>query len=451
MCKQNISINIIGAGLAGTEAALVLASLGYKINLYEMKPGKKSEAHHLTTAAELVCSNSLRSNRLENAAGLLKEELRTLNSPLLYFAHKNETPAGGALAVDRNLFSSDIERALKTNDNINYIKNMEIQSLTELQGIIIIATGPLTSDVLFENLKNKLNLNSLYFFDAAAPIISKESLNFDKVFKQSRYNKGEAAYYNCPFTKDEYQQFYEALINAETAEIKDFDKKNIFEGCMPIEVMAKRGYDTMRFGPLKPVGLVNPKDNKEAYACVQLRQDDVKDELYNIVGFQTRLKFSEQKKVFSMIPGLENAEFLRYGVMHRNTFLNSPGTLNSKYQLIINKNIYFAGQITGVEGYIESIASGHLVARNVALHLKAIADNQQEYEAFAVDDGSCIGALACYISNTEHKKFQPMNINFGILKNLDKKYKKDIKIAKFIERSRKQIREAVVDFQRRMR
>lgn len=426
-----MKINIIGAGLAGSEAALLLAELGQEVNLYEMKPNQKSEAHHMDEAGELVCSNSFRSASLENAVGLLKEELRLLDSPIMKIANECQTPAGSAMAVDRELFAKAIEKSLHENPLVKYYKNQTIQSLDENE-IYLVCTGPLTDKLLHEFLQAKLGTKSLHFFDAAAPIISEESLDFSKVYFKSRYNKGEASYLNCPMTKEEYLLFYNELIKAELAEVKDFDREIVFEGCMPIEVMAKRGEDTMRFGPLKPIGLENPETGEQAYAVVQLRQDDKARTMYNIVGFQTRLKFAEQKRVFSLIPGLENAKFLRYGVMHRNIYLQSPELLNSSYQSRQFPNWFFAGQMTGVEGYVESIASGHMAARNILLYKKGLS------ERFDPTDATVMGSMAHYISDAKVKRFQPMNANFGLIRAFESKVKKHEK-SKIIERSRELI------------
>lgn len=350
------NINIIGAGLAGCEAAWQIAEKGGKARLFEMKPIKRTPAHHLDTFAELVCSNSLRSNQLENAVGLLKEELRRMGSLIMKCADDNAVPAGGALAVDRERFSKCVTEKIKNHKNIEVV-NKEVKHIDENE-MTIIATGPLTSEALEEKILEITGHESLFFFDAASPIVKTKSINFNKVFSASRYNRGTCDYLNCPMSKEEYLNFYKELVSAETAEVKDFEKDMVFEGCMPVEVMALKGQDTLRFGPLKPVGLIDPATGKEPYAVVQLRKDNKDGTLYNLVGFQTHLKWGEQKRVFSLIPGLENAEFVRYGVMHRNTFINSPKLLTETYRLRNRKNLYFAGQITGVEGYVESVASG---------------------------------------------------------------------------------------------
>ena len=363
-------INIIGAGLAGSEAAWQAVSLGVPVRLYEMKPSKYSPAHHSPGFAELVCSNSLRSNMLANAVGVLKEEMRLLGSLVIEAAYASEVPAGSALAVDRDLFSGFITERLRNHPLVEVIEG----EVTEIpDGITVVASGPLTSEALSGAISRLIGCDYLHFFDAAAPIVSFDSIDMTKAFFASRYNKGEASYINCPFTKEEYDRFYGALITAETAELKEFDrseqnnkKPEVFEGCMPVEVMAKRGRDTLTFGPMKPVGITVPSTGKEAFAIVQLRQENARKSMYNIVGFQTHLKFPEQKRVFGMIPGLENAEFLRYGVMHRNTFMNSPKLLDRTYMLRSRPGLYFAGQMTGVEGYVESAASGLVAGLNAA-------------------------------------------------------------------------------------
>ena len=360
-------IKVIGAGLAGCEAAWQIANRGIKVKLYDMKPSNMTAAHHKETFAELVCSNSLRSNQIENAVGLLKEELRILGSIIMEAADKTKVPAGGALAVDRDKFSDYVTKKIIEHDNIEVI-NEEVGSINKDE-YVVVATGPLTSDKLFCGLKDMLGDEYLHFFDAAAPIVYRDSIDDDKIFCASRYNKGTDDYINCPMNKEEYEEFVKELTRAELAEVKDFEKEVVFEGCMPIETMAKRGFDTIRFGPLKPVGLINPKTNKEDYAVVQLRQDNDEKTLYNIVGFQTRLKWGEQKRVFGLIPALKNARYARYGVMHRNTFINSPKLLTNVYSLKDKENIFFAGQITGVEGYIESASSGFVAGIDIGLVL----------------------------------------------------------------------------------
>jgi len=403
-------INVIGAGLAGCEAAWQIAKRGGMVRLYEMKPYKKTPAHHLDTYAELVCSNSLRSNQLENAVGLLKEELRRMGSLIMECADRNAVPAGGALAVDREDFSKCVTEKIRNHPNIEIIE----QEYTQIddENLTVIATGPLTSEALIKEIAKITGDKFLSFFDAAAPIVKADSINMEKAFTASRYDRGDADYINCPMSSEEYAAFYEALINAEKAEVKDFEKNLVFEGCMPIEVMAERGPDTLRFGPLKPVGLTDPRTGKTPYAVVQLRRDNKEGTLYNMVGFQTRLKWGEQKRVFSMIPGLENAEFVRYGVMHRNTFINSPELLLPSYRMRKRKNLFFAGQITGVEGYVESTASG-LVAGINAFRLSKGMDEVYFPKATAT------GALAHYISTSSVGIFQPMNINFGIIEELN--------------------------------
>ena len=411
-------INVIGAGLAGCEAAWQAAERGVRVKLYEMKPCKYSPAHHSEGFAELVCSNSLRSNQIFNAVGLLKEELKRLGSLIIESAYANEVPAGGALAVDRHKFSDYITEKIKNHPNIEVIYG----EVTEIpDGITVVATGPLTSEGLSESISKLIGVDYLHFFDAAAPIVSAESINMERAFVASRYDRGEAAYINCPFTKEEYESFYRALITAEEAELKDFDrtsqeKLTVFEGCMPVEVMAKRGFETLLFGPLKPVGLIDPKTGREAFAVVQLRQENAGATMYNLVGFQTHLKFPEQKRVFSMIPGLENAEFLRYGVMHRNTFMNSPKLLSPDYSMRSRPELFFAGQMTGVEGYVESTASGFVAGLNAAR--RALGK-----EGFIFDRKSIIGSMAAYVSDPTVEKFEPMNANFGLIAPLENKVK----------------------------
>lgn len=405
-----MTVNVIGAGLAGCECAYQLAKRGISVRLYEMKPKKMSPAHHSELFSELVCSNSLRGAGIETAPGLLKEEMRRLDSLIIRSADETAVPAGGALAVDRTGFSKRITEKIKAMENITVLEEEITTSLPE--GITVVATGPLTSDGLIKTIHGLTGGKEyLHFFDAAAPVVTAESLNYSKVFKASRYDKGEAAYLNCPMSKEEYEAFYKELISAECAEWKEFEKINVFEGCMPVEIMAKRGEQTLLFGPLKPVGLIDPRTGKEPYAVVQLRQDNKDGTLYNIVGFQTHLKFGEQKRVFSMIPGMENAEFVRYGVMHRNTYINSPELLDNTYRLKNNENIYFAGQITGVEGYIESAASGLAVGLYLAQRIL-------NGEPHILPEYSAIASLANYISSGAITKFQPMNINFGIIPSL---------------------------------
>ncbi|WP_456086143.1 FADH(2)-oxidizing methylenetetrahydrofolate--tRNA-(uracil(54)-C(5))-methyltransferase TrmFO [Ligilactobacillus animalis] len=405
------SINVIGAGLAGSEAAWQIAKRGLKVRLYEMRPEKKTPAHHTQNFAELVCTNSLRANQLTNGAGLLKEEMRRLDSIIMEAADTHNVPAGGALAVDRETFSSAITEKLTNHPNVEVIR----EELTEIpEGLTVIATGPLTSDPLAQAIKRLTDDEGLYFYDAAAPIVEKSSLDMDKIYLKSRYDKGEAAYLNCPMTEEEFYNFYHELINAEMAELHDFEDQKFFEGCMPIEQMASRGEKTMLFGPLKPVGLEDPKTGKEPFAVVQLRQDNAAGNLYNLVGFQTHLKWGEQKRVFSMIPGLENAQFVRYGVMHRNTYLRSPEFLNATYQTKKRADLLFAGQMTGVEGYVESAASGLYAGINAAL----IAQGK---EPVVFPEETMMGAMAHYITHASLKHFQPINANFGIIPRLEKR------------------------------
>ncbi len=394
-------VNVIGAGLAGSEAAWQLLRRGYQVRLYEQRPISSTGAHHTDQFAELVCSNSLRSNATTNAVGLLKQEMRLLDSLIMKMADRNALPAGSALAVDRENFARDVTEFLRNDPNMEVI-NEQITHIPE--GPTIIATGPLTSDALARAIGDYFQLDSLYFFDAAAPIVTKESINMDVAYYKSRYDKGDADYINCPFTREQFDAFYNELINAETAEVHGVDKEIYFEGCMPIEVMAKRGPQTLTFGPLKPVGL--GREGERPYAVVQLRQDNAIDTLYNIVGFQTHLKWGEQKRVFSMIPGLENCEIVRYGVMHRNTYLKSPLILRPTYQTIKRDDLFFAGQMTGVEGYIESAASGLLAGHNMALYLEG-------KQPLVMPPTTMIGAMANYITHAG-ENFQPMNANFGI-------------------------------------
>lgn len=409
-----MNVKVIGAGLAGCEAAWQLANAGIKVTLYEQKPHSYSPAHTMPTMAELVCSNSLRAAGLENAVGLLKEEMRLLGSLIMECADATKVPAGGALAVDRELFSKMVSDKINAHPNIEII-NERIDSIPD-DGYVIIATGPLTDGSLYENIREFFGGEYLHFFDAAAPIVEKDSIDMTKAYFAARYGKGGADYINCPMTKEEYDEFYSNLISAETAPVHGADEGNVFEGCMPVETMAKRGEETLLFGPLKPVGLEHPETGKLPYAVVQLRQDNTAGTLYNIVGFQTRLKFGEQKRVFSMIPGLENAEFVRYGVMHRNTFINSPELMDCYYRTRKNDKIFFVGQITGVEGYIESASSGLMAGYNLARHL-----NGEEMVEFPIT--TAIGALSHYISGGATGKFQPMNINFGIMESLGRKIK----------------------------
>lgn len=432
------TINVLGAGLAGCEAAWQAARLGVRVKLYEMKPKKFTPAHKSESFAELVCSNSLRSDSVTNAVGLLKEEMRHLSSLILEAADATRVPAGSALAVDRVKFSDYITEKIRTNPNIEVIEE-EVTSLPEGE-ITVIATGPLTSDPMAEYIKTELGCPGLHFFDAAAPIVAAESVNTDVAFFASRYDKGDADYLNCPMTKEQYDAFYDALVSAREAELHDFDKESqknlkVFEGCMPVEVMAKRGRDTLRFGPLKPVGLHDKRhpEIRDYYAVVQLRREDEHGSMYNLVGFQTHLAFPEQKRVFSMIPGLENAEFLRYGIMHRNTYLNSPGLLDATYSLISLPGVYFAGQMTGVEGYIESAGSGLVAGLNAAR--RALGE-----DAVIFPEETMIGAMAAYVSRGGTGDFTPMNANFGIIAPLPERVKGG-KVARYTVYAERALRE----------
>lgn len=406
-------VNVIGAGLAGCEAAYQLAKRGIKVKLFEMKPKKFSPAHNIENLAEIVCSNSFKSNLRTNACGLLKEELRMLDSLLIKIADETRVPAGQALAVDRENFSKRVTDEIKKEKNIEIIRQ-EVKKINRDE-LTIIATGPLTSNDLYEEIKKLINEDGLYFYDAAAPIIDKDSIDMNIAFFGDRYGKGDSSYINLPMNKEEYINFYNELINADVVELHQFEKKEIFEGCMPIEVMAKRGIDTLRYGPLKPVGFINPKTGDRPYAIIQLRQDNAIGSLYNMVGFQTNLKFGEQKRIFSMIPGLKNAEFVKFGVMHRNTYINSSKLLDETFNMKKNNNIYFAGQITGVEGYVESIASGIVAGINMSNKIL-------NRDKMIFSERNMIGAICKYIS-TENDNFQPMNANFGILPGLEIKIK----------------------------
>ena len=428
-------INVIGGGLAGTEAAYQIAKRGIKVKLYEMKPKKYSPAHSNENLAEIVCSNSFKSNLHTNACGLLKEELRMMDSLLIKIADNTSVPAGQALAVDREVFAKKVTETIKNNPNIEVINEeiIDLQKLIE-EAITIVATGPLTSDELAKRISEITKQDKLYFYDASAPIVTKESINFDIAFWGDRYEqergkdeevevwkerlkttRDKQNYINLPMNKEEYEKFYNNLISAEVVELHNFEKREIFEGCMPIEIMAKREEDTLRFGPLKPVGFTDPRTGKRPYALVQLRQDDTEGNIFNLVGFQTNLKYGEQKRVFSMIPGLENAEFVKYGVMHRNTFIDSSHLLTNTYKMKNIKNLYFAGQITGVEGYVESISSGLVAGINAANEFEG-------KEEFVLPVETMTGALATYIA-TPNEKFQPMNANFGIVPGLEKRIK----------------------------
>ena len=427
-----MELKIIGAGLAGCEAAWQAAERGISVVLYEMKPVKHSPAHKSDDFAELVCSNSLRADGLGNAVGLLKEEMRRLNSLIMNCADTTRVPAGGALAVDREGFSKMVTDKIKNHPNISVIEE-EVTKI-DVDEYTIIAAGPLVSDRLAEEIQRLTGDDYMHFFDAAAPIVSYDSIDMSKAFKAARYGKGGDDYINCPMTKEEYLAFYKELISAEAAQVHEgVENPKVFEGCMPIEIMASRGEDTMRFGPLKPVGLTNPHDDSRPYAVVQLRQDNAVGSMYNIVGFQTHLKFPEQKRVFSMIPGLENAEFIRYGVMHRNTYINSPKLLNSNYRMRKYNKLYFAGQITGVEGYVESAASGLIAGISAAMSIMG-----EKYEEFSSQ--TAIGSLGKYISNESITNFQPMNVNFGIMDGLAEKIRdKKLKAEKISERALKEI------------
>ena len=443
-------ITVIGAGLAGCEAAYQIAKEGIKVKLYEMKPKKFSPAHSSKNLAEIVCSNSFKSNLHTNACGLLKEELRILDSLLIKMADESAVPAGQALAVDREIFSNKVTEYIKNMENVEIIneevgENIHLRDLIS-DGIVIVATGPLTSDLLSKEIMELIGDNDLHFYDAAAPIVTKESIDMNIAFWGDRYSQERAKdeeidswkerikdinnsdYINLPMSKEEYENFWNELVNAEVVELHEFEKREIFEGCMPVEVMAKRGLDTLRYGPLKPVGFTDPRTGFRPYALVQLRQDNTEGTIYNLVGFQTNLKFGEQKRVFSMIPGLENAEFEKYGVMHRNTYINSTKLLDATYNYKLNNNLFFAGQITGVEGYVESISSG-LVAGINALN-KYKNQNKTEF-----NEHTMIGALAKYIS-TENEKFQPMNANFGIIPPLEEKIRdKKLRYEKLADRA----------------
>ena len=407
-------VKVIGAGLAGTEAAWQLAQRGISVELYEMKPHKKSPAHHTDTFAELVCSNSLRGDKIENAVGLLKEELRRLDSLIITCADATRVEAGGCLAVDRQGFSDLVTEKIRNHPNITVIDE-EVTQVPE--GPVIIATGPLTSDALSKSIGEYFGSDYLHFFDAAAPLVTAESVDMNEAWWQSRYDRGTPDYVNCAMDKAQYEAFIAELISAEEAEVHGFEDKRVFEGCMPVEVMARRGQDTLRYGPLKPVGLVDPKTGKEPYAVVQLRQDNAAKSVYNLVGFQTHLKFGEQKRVFSMIPALRNAEFVRYGVMHQNTFLQSPNLLDRYYADRRNPLVAFAGQMTGVEGYVESAASGFLAA-------VAMAAKVQDREIPDFPKETAIGALGLYISDGRIENFQPMNVNFSIIAPLEQRIRK---------------------------
>lgn len=412
------TIHVYGAGLAGCEAAWQIAERGIPVRLFEMKPEKYTPAHHSPDFAELVCSNSLRSDSVTNAVGLLKEELTRMGSLIMEAAHATRVPAGSALAVDRTLFSQYITEKIKNHKNIEIVP-FEVSRVEE-DTVTVIATGPLTSDAMADYIEKELGCGGLHFFDAAAPIVDFSSINMDVAFFASRYDKGDADYINCPMTKAQYDVFYEALVSAQEAELKDFDRESqklkVFEGCMPVEVMAKRGYDTLRYGPLKPVGLVDKRTGEESYAVVQLRKENREGTMYNLVGFQTHLTFPEQRRVFRLIPGLENAEFLRYGIMHRNTYLNSPGLLGADYAMLTRPDVFFAGQMTGVEGYVESAGSGFVAGLNAARRVLG-------EEPILFPRTTMLGAMAHYVKDGGNGAFVPMNANFGIVEPLPQRVK----------------------------
>ena len=425
------SVTVIGAGLAGSEAAYQLAKRGVNVKLYEMKPHKFSPAHKNENFAELVCSNSLKSKELTTSSGLLKKEMEMLDSLIIKAAYANATPAGGALAVDREKFAEYITKTLKSFDNITII-NKEVQELPKDE-VVIVATGPLSSDAMIKALQEKIKTDYLYFFDASSPIVTYDSIDLNVAFVGDRYGKGNGDYINCPMNKQEYLDFYNELIKAESVKLHDFENKKVFEGCMPVEVMAKRGEDSIRFGPLKPVGLTNPHKDERPYAVVQLRKEDNENNLYNLVGFQTNLTYPEQKRVFSMIPGLNKANFVRYGVMHRNSYINAPTLLTNTFNLKEDSNIFIAGQLSGVEGYLESTASGLIAGINAYLKIN-------NKNPLVLSSETMIGAIINYITTASPVNFQPMNSNYGIIKPLDERIKDDkIKKAKYAERSLQQL------------
>jgi methylenetetrahydrofolate--tRNA-(uracil-5-)-methyltransferase len=427
-----MNVVVIGAGLAGCEAAYQLTRFNIPVTVIDMKPVNRSLAHHNPDFAELVCSNSLKSTKLHNASGLLKEEMRIVGSLCMEAAKQAQIPAGGALAVDRQQFSAYITQKIQSNKNIKVL--CETVSKIPIADGVIIATGPLTQGELADDIKNFLQVEHLSFYDAASPIITADSIDENLVFRQNRYEKESEDYVNCPMDRKQYQAFHQAIINAQKAPLKNFEELRLFEGCIPIEILAERGEDTMRFGPLKPVGLTNPKTGYEPYACVQLRKENNPPTLYSLVGFQTRLTFSEQKRVFRMIPGLQSAEFIRFGVMHRNTFIHSPGNISKIYQSIKRPSLFFAGQITGVEGYVESMASGMIAGINAALYLKGI------HQKFDPDANTMMGALAEYIGKAKTSDFQPMNANFGIINPLEESIKnKSLKYSLMASRAIKEI------------
>ena len=429
------SVIVVGAGLAGSEAAYQLAKRGVNVKLYEMKPHKFSPAHTNSNFAELVCSNSLKSKELTTSSGLLKKEMEMLDSLIIKAAYNTQTPAGGALAVDREKFSQYITDVIKSYDNITIIN----EELTEIpqDEIVIIATGPLSSEGVIKSLQQKINAEYLYFFDASSPIVTYDSIDMNIAFVADRYDKGNGDYINCPMNKEEYLNFYNALISAESVKLHDFENKKVFEGCMPIEVMAKRGEDSIRFGPLKPVGIKNPHKDEKPYAVVQLRKEDNENRLFNLVGFQTNLTFGEQKRVFSMIPGLNKAEFVRYGIMHRNSYINAPTVLNNTFSLKVDPKVFVAGQLSGVEGYLESTASGLIAAINAYNLLNG-------KEPFVLSDKTMIGSIINYITTANPVNFQPMNSNYGIIKPLDERVKDDkLKKAKYAERAIEELTQAL--------
>ena len=428
-----MKINVIGAGLAGCEAVWYLSKKGYDIDLYEMRPNKMTPAHKTSKFGELVCSNSLRSDSLENACGILKKEMEMLDSLIIKMAREHSVAAGGALAVDREGFSEAITTFIKSLSNVNVINEEVVKIDTTIPTIL--ATGPLTSDDLSQEIKNLFGLDDFYFFDAQAPIIYADSINYDIAYLKSRYDKGEASYYNCPMNKEQFDTFYNALITAEGVEPHDFELK-VFEGCMPVEIMAKRGPQTLTFGPMKPVGLMTPKGEKP-YAVVQLRQDDAAKEMYNLVGFQTHLKFPEQKRVFQLIPGLENCRFAKYGRMHKNTYINAPKILNPTYQTKKYPNLFFAGQLSGVEGYVESAASGIYAAVNMDRYLRGV-------DLITLPRTTVMGSMSYYICNANENDFQPMNANFGIMADLEiphkKKERKSLYAARALEDMEREVK-----------
>ena len=419
-----MKIKIIGAGLAGCEACYYLAKKGYEIDLYEMRPKKMTPAHQTDRFVELVCSNSLRSDSLENACGILKKEMEMLDSLIIKAARNHAVEAGGALAVDRKGYAEEVTQVIRSFENVHFIQE-EVKTI-DPNVPTILATGPLTSDAFCQTIKDLFGCDDFYFFDAQAPIVYADSIDYSKVYLKSRYDKGVASYYNCPMDQEEFEAFYEALIHAEEVEVKDYELK-VFEGCMPIEIMAKRGPQTLTFGPMKPVGLIRP-DGVKPYAVVQLRQDDASKTMYNLVGFQTHLKFPEQKRVFRMIPGLENARFAKYGRMHKNTYINAPVLLNPTFQTKAFPNLFFAGQISGVEGYVESAASGIYAAINMDRYLK-----QKEMVVFP--DTTVMGSLSLYICRASSEGFQPMNANFGIMRPLEVAHKKKDRKALYAKRA----------------